>query len=118
MKARKHTATWIALGELLGIGLWALWVGRAYLDFAPHVWPSGRELGMVIRTHYIWTLLPRCGDCMLWNGFTNGGAPAFAELQGAVLHPLVALATVLWGGINGAKVVLLISLAMAGWAQW
>jgi hypothetical protein len=108
----------IALSELLLIGLWALWVGRAYLNFDPTVWPSGRELGMVIRTHYIWTLLSRCGDCVLWNGFINGGAPAFAELQGAVLHPLVILATMIWGGINGTKVVLLGSLVMAGWAQW
>ena len=110
--------TGFVLIELLVIGLWALWVGRAYLNFDPTVWPSGRELGMVIRTHYIWTLLPRCGDCILWNGFINGGAPAFAELQGAVLHPLVILATVIWGGINGTKVVLLGSLMMAGWAQW
>lgn len=73
---------------------------------------------MVIRTHYIWTLLPRCGSCMFWNGFVNGGAPAFAELQGAVLHPLVVFATLVWGGINGTKVILLASLIMAGGAQW
>ncbi len=113
---RQRPKGWLV--ELALIGLWALWVGRAYLDFDPQVWPTGRELGMVIRTHYIWTLLPRCGDCMLWNGFINGGAPAFAELQGAVLHPLVIVATLIWGGINGAKVVLLASLAMAGGAQW
>jgi len=112
--------------ELALISLWVLWVGQAYLDFNPHVWPTtggfdhvtGGEFGMVIRTHYIWTLLPRCGSCVLWNGFFNGGAPAFAEMQGAVLHPLVIMATLLWGGLNGTKVVLLGSLMMAGWAQW
>ena len=62
------------------IALWAAWVGREYLNFDPTIWPAGRELGLVIRTHYIWTLLPRCGDCILWNGFFNGGGPAFAEL--------------------------------------
>ena len=106
------------LAELVFIVLWGLWVGKAYLNFDPTVWPTGRELGMVIRTHYVWTLLPRCGDCVMWNGFVNGGAPAFAELQGAVLHPLVIVATLFFGGINGAKVILLACLILAGWAQW
>jgi len=112
----KPRGAWVF--ELLLIALWALWVGRAFLNFDATLWPSGREVGMVIRTHYIWTLLPRCGTCMLWNGFVNGGAPAFAELHGAVLYPLVPLFTLLWGVINGTKLLLLASLVLAGWAQW
>jgi hypothetical protein len=115
--AKKTSASFAVIAELLIIGLWAVWVGRDYLNFDPRLWPTGRELGLVIRTHYIWTLLPRCGDCILWNGFFNGGGPAFAELQGAVLHPLVILTTLLWGLVNGTKMLLVASLIMAGWAQ-
>lgn len=115
--AKKPSGALTIAIELLAIALWAAWVGRAYLDFNPRLYPSGRELGLTIRTHYIWTLLPRCGDCILWNGFFNGGGPAFAELQGAVLHPLVIVTTLLWGLVNGTKVLLVASLIMAGWAQ-
>lgn len=55
---------------------------------------------------------------MLWNGLVNGGAPAFAELQGSVLHPVTILTTLIWGVTNGAKVALIIGFIMAGWAQW
>lgn len=115
--AKKPTSSLVIIAELFVIGLWAVWVGRDYLNFDPTLWPTGRELGLVIRTHYIWTLLPRCGDCVLWNGFFNGGGPAFAELQGAVLHPLIIVTTLLWGLVNGTKVLLVASLIMAGWAQ-
>jgi hypothetical protein len=48
----------------------------------------------------------------------NGGYPAFAETQGAVLHPLVILTTLFWGVVNGTKLLLLCSLILAGIAQW
>lgn len=111
--------SWLSdLVELLLIGGWALWVGRAYLDFSPALVPTGREFGMAIQPTMIWTLLPQCGLCVLWNGFVNGGYPAFAELHAAVLHPLVIGTTLLWGGINGTKVVLIACLAIGGWTQW
>lgn len=108
---------WRPLLEIGMVVLWALWLGRRYLDFSMLEWPHGREFGMAIQPHYIWTLLRECGDCLLWNGMYNGGSPAFAELHAAVLHPLVIIATLIWGGLNGAKVVLIASLAMAGLGQ-
>jgi hypothetical protein len=107
-----------ALIEVILIAAWALFVGRGQFDFDPYQLPVGSEVPMVTQYHFIWTLLFKCGDCVLWNGFTNGGAPAFAELQGAVLHPLVILTTLIWGVINGGKVVLVVSLFMAGMGQW
>ena len=104
--------------EIVFITAWALFFARDYLDFSPNVWPLGREFGMAIQTHLIWTLLPYCGDCVLWNGFINGGSPAFAELHGAILHPVVILPTIIWGGLNGAKAAVIGSIALAGIAQW
>jgi hypothetical protein len=111
----RQSGVWI---ELLLIALFGILVTKPYLNFNPLVWPTGLEFPSKVETNYIWTLLPKCGICMLWNGGLNGGAPAFAELMGSVLHPVTVLTTLIWGVINGSKVALTISFIMAGWAQW
>ncbi|GIV63434.1 MAG: hypothetical protein KatS3mg045_0773 [Bellilinea sp.] len=93
---------------------WAIWVGRSYLDTNPRVWPWGAEFPMVVLPNYIWSLLAQCGDCIFWNGYINGGYPAFAELHGAPLHPFTILTTLLQGPINGVKTNLILHLALAG----
>ncbi len=122
---RRRRIPWNALLELLAIALWAAWVGREYLDLNPTIWPSGGEFamsnyefGMAIQPHYVWTSLAKCGTCMLWNGSVNGGSPAFADLYGATLHPLIIFTTLIFGAVNGAKLVIVASLVMAGIAQW
>ncbi len=109
---------WQPLLELSLIILWAVWLGRDYLNLSPNAIPHGREFGMAIQPQYIWTQLKECGSCVLWNGYFNGGSPAFAELHAPVLHPLVIFTTLIWGGLNGAKIALVGSLAMAGIGQW
>jgi len=106
------------IGEVVLIFVWAIYVGRAYLNFIPFIWPTGREFASSIQTHFIWNLLPQCGACVFWNGFVHGGAPAFADLHGSMLHPLVILSTLLWGVLSGAKITLVLSLFIAGFAQW
>ncbi len=109
---------WNLLAEWVVIVLWAMWVGRVFLNLDPNAWPYGPEFGAVVHPQLVWTLLPKCGDCMLWNGSMNGGYPAFVDLSGVVLHPLVAITTLLWGAINSAKITIVASLVMAGLAQW
>ncbi len=109
---------WGAPLELSLIVAWAAWVGRDFLNLDPMVWPAGGEFPMVIQSHFIWKLFQECGACFFWNGLINGGYPAFAELQGAPLNPVVILATLTWGVVNGAKITLVLSLAVAGAAQW
>lgn len=114
-KLPKSLSTWI---ELSAIAIFGIWVSKPYLNFNPQVWPTGNEFASSVQNNYIWTLLPKCGICMLWNGGLNGGAPAFAELQGSVLHPVTVITTLIWGVANGAKVALIISFILGGWAQW
>jgi hypothetical protein len=108
----------IVIPEVGAVGLWALWVGRAYLDFSPTTWPIGREFGYQIQSHHLWTSLSRCGLCALWNGSINGGYPALGDGFGSMLHPLVMATTLLWGVAVGAKLSLVGALWMAGAAQW
>ncbi len=117
--------TWIAnparraaIVELTLIAVWALWVGRAYLNFDVDMVPSGREYGSAIQTHHLWTSVKECGWCALWNGSARGGMPAFADVYGSKLHPLVALTTLALGVVNGAKIALIVALWTAGLAQW
>lgn len=104
--------------EILPLILLSCFIAAPYLDFRPNYYPNGYEFHAVTVTHYVWNLLPKCGTCVLWNGLLNGGMPAFAEVLGAVLHPLVILTTLIWGVINGSKIIVLAGLIMSGISMW
>jgi hypothetical protein len=104
--------------EILVLVIWALFVGREYANFNPYIIPEGREYSMSIQMNYIWKNLFECGTCIFWNGNVRGGAPAFSDVYGNALHPLVIITTLVWGVINGSKLNLLVSLLTAGIALW
>jgi hypothetical protein len=112
------TLDWATIAEVGAILAWACWVGRDYLNLDPAMWPVGNEFSSAIQTHFVWYNLFKCGSCVFWNGTVNGGAPAFAELHGSLLYPLVVVSTLIWGVLSGAKLTLVASLMMAGIAQW
>ena len=114
----RFRGAWQTLIEFTIIGICAGWVGRSFLDFNPYTWPVGGEWGGQLQTHQLWTQVQRCGVCALWNGGINGGAPALADLFGSMLHPLVMITTLLWGVVAGAKVAVVVALALGGIAQW
>jgi hypothetical protein len=115
---KKFLSILLPLLEISLLFAWTLWVCRAYLNMDPLMWPGGGEFGLAVRSHSIWVTFQKCGLCFLWNGSVRGGYPAFGELQGAVLHPLVILSTMIAGVANGAKITLIGSFFMAGFAQW
>ena len=119
---RKLAAIWNSVlspfVEIALIILWALWLGRAYLDFDPFRWPHGIDFPLTIEPYYVWPTLFRCGTCVLWNGFLNGGYPSFVEMHGGFLHPVVVLTTLFLGVVHGAKITLVISILASGLGQW
>ena len=114
----KQKSILITLLELSLIATWALWIGRPYLDFNSNVWPAGGEYIMSIQNNYNWQMISKCGACFFWNGFTNGGAPAFIDTHGSWLHPVSSIPTLLFGTFNGGKLTFILSIFMAGVAQW
>ena len=107
------------IAEMVVVTAWAVWVGRAYLDMRPDMWPSGgQEYIMSLQNQYNWSMFSKCGSCFYWNGFTNGGAPSFIDVHGVWLHPVAMAATFLLGVFNSGKGIVLASLLMAGLGQW
>src|SRR3990172_5683329 len=119
---KKARLWWLAhageLAEWAIIGLWAAWVGRAFLNSNIFDWPVGREFGSQVLSHHLWVQMQRCGLCALWNGQVNGGYPALADVFGSSLHPVVMVTTLMLGVVNGVKATFIISLGLAGLAQW
>lgn len=115
---QRNRAKLLLVFEILLIAFWAVWIGREYLDFDTQVIPTGREFISGIQTHHLWTQVGDCGWCAVWNGSTRGGSPAFVDMHGSMLHPIVMLTTIIWGVVNGAKVALVLSFFFGGVAQW
>jgi hypothetical protein len=104
--------------QFLVLAIWAIYLGWAYTNMDPHIIPAGEEFGSSISSNHMWTQFQKCGWCATWNGFQRGGYPAFADIQGSMLHPVVIISTLLFGVVNGVKITLIISLWLAGLAQW
>ena len=103
--------------ELLILLVWVLIVARPILDLNPRSVLYGREFLSAVQSHHIWINALQCGPCVMWNGGVQGGAPAFVDIYGSMLHPLVIMFTLGWGVINGAKLAFVGALFMAGLAQ-
>jgi hypothetical protein len=107
---------WLEVGLIV---VWALWVTRVYLNLDATVWPMlDQDYPASIQLYHNWPWLYKCGLCVLWNGSINGGGPMLADIYTAILHPALVGPVLLWGGINGAKITLVLSAIMAGLAQW
>jgi hypothetical protein len=109
---------WSLLLEALLITVAALYMAAPVLDFNPQRIPAGREFVLSIRGNYTWVQASECGLCALWNGTVRGGAPAFADPYTPLWHPLSILTTLIWGVVNGAKVLFFCALLLAGLSQW
>ena len=107
--------------EIALITLFSLWVGRIYINFNPleYIGSQGNDnffLGL-------FNLLPltrlfHCGACILWNGSLNGGTPAFGNPQSLIAHPLVALFTLIFGALNGYKLLAAATIVIGALSQW
>jgi hypothetical protein len=104
--------------EVIIIWCWVVFLTFNLLGSNPRYVPVGREYFHILQYNYIWTTFPKCGTCVLWNGFLNGGAPSFIDIHGPSLHPLTILTTLLFGVANGGKALIIGSIFIAAMAQW
>ncbi len=104
--------------ELFVVAFWALIVTMPYLDMDPMRVPTGREYLSHIASNHFWTWVRECGGCALWNGSLQGGAPTLADPFTSMLHPLVAIPTLILGVPNGMKIAIVTAFIVGGMAQW
>jgi hypothetical protein len=109
---------WLTATELGALFLWTLAVTAPYLNLDPAISPAGGEFLANIQMFHVWNWVRQCGVCALWFGSSNGGWPAAADVNAPILHPLVAVSTLLWGVLNGSKLALVAAFFLAGLAQW
>ncbi|MCD6401805.1 MAG: hypothetical protein J7L73_07735, partial [Anaerolineales bacterium] len=113
-----HRVWWKPVLEIFILLIWAMWIGRDYLNLNSHIVPAGREFGSVVQANHLWTRFETCGWCALWDGSERGGFPAFVDPYASALNPIVIITTLIFGVVNGVKVALIIALWIAGIAQW
>lgn len=118
LSRRLAAVDWATLAELIIVVLWAVVVTRPWLTMDMNVYPIGGEYHGAIQIHYIWNEARQCGWCMMWYGSVGGGYPSFVDPNGSQLHPLVMVASLIWGVLKGARVVLGGTFVLAGLAQW
>ncbi len=104
--------------EICVLLAFTLWIGKKYLNLDPTLFLGGHDYPHAVYNHFIWEWWGDCGSCILWNGGIDGGDPSFANIQDAAQHPLVILTTLIWGVINGSKILIVLILFLGGLAQW
>lgn len=62
--------------------------------------------------------LKRYGEIPLWNPYMLTGFPHAGDFINHFWNPVATLPVLVWGGINGMKVSVFLSLALAGLGQW
>jgi hypothetical protein len=115
--------SWLLIGaEILILFIWTLAFTRPYLNLDPDIIPSGtairNEYIAHISAHHFWTNIKTCGLCGFWNGSMRGGSPALVSPFPSMLHPIVAIPTLVWGVPVGAKLALIGAFFLGGVGQW
>ena len=62
--------------------------------------------------------LRRYGEIPLWNPYMLTGFPHAGDLINHFWNPVATIPVMLWGGINGMKVSVFLSLLVAAYGQW
>jgi hypothetical protein len=60
----------------------------------------------------------RYGEIPLWNPYMLTGFPLAGDLINHFWNPVATLPVLLWGGVNGMKVSVFLSLLVAAYGQW
>lgn len=60
----------------------------------------------------------RYGEIPLWNPYMLTGFPHAGDLINHFWNPVATIPVILWGGINGMKVSVFLSLLVAAYGQW
>ena len=96
-----------------------LYSRTALLDFDPHQLAQTAEQNESATLPILAEIgLRRYGEIPLWNPYMLTGFPHAGDPVSHFWNPVATLPVLLWGGVNGMKVSLFLSLLVAGFGQW
>ena len=101
------------------IAVITLYSRAALLDFDPHQLAQTAEQNESATLPILAEIgLWRYGEIPLWNPYMLTGFPLAGDPVSHFWNPVATLPVLLWGGVNGMKVSLYLSLLVAGFGQW
>ena len=101
------------------IAVITLYSRAALLDFDPHQLAQTAEQNESATLPILAEIgLRRYGELPLWNPYMLTGFPLAGDPVSHFWNPVATVPVVLWGGVNGMKVSLYLSLLIAGFGQW
>jgi hypothetical protein len=104
---------------LLIVVVVTLYSRAALLDFDPHQLAQTAEQNESATLPILADIgLRRYGEIPLWNPYMLTGFPHAGDPVNHFWNPVATMPVLLWGGVNGMKVSLFLSLLVAGFGQW
>ena len=104
---------------LLIVVVVTLYSRAALLDFDPHQLAQTAEQNESATLPILAEIgLRRYGEIPLWNPYMLTGFPLAGDPVSHFWNPVATAPVLLWGGVNGMKVSLYLSLLIAGFGQW
>jgi hypothetical protein len=101
---------------VIGFAAWVTW---PYLGGTPKtVLPAGGDYVVSIQGRYFWEHVRECGTCALWNGDIAGGSPALIDTSSDLLHPMVAIITLLFGVAEGSRILVALTVIVSALGSW
>lgn len=97
----------------------AIWVTWPYLGGTPKTTlPAGGDFVVSIQGRYFWEHVRECGTCALWNGDLAGGSPALIDTSSDLMHPMVAIVTLLFGVFEGSRLLVALTVIVSALGSW
>ncbi len=114
---RRFRLFWLEWAILIAVI--TLYSHAALLDFDPHQLAQTAEQNESATLPILAEIgLRRYGEIPLWNPYMLTGFPLAGDPVSHFWNPVATVPVLLWGGVNGMKVSLYLSLLIAGLGQW
>ena len=114
---RRFRLFWLEWAVLIAVI--TLYSHAALLDFDPHQLAQTAEQNESATLPILAEIgLRRYGELPLWNPYMLTGFPLAGDPVSHFWNPVATVPVLLWGGVNGMKVSLYLSLLVAGFGQW
>lgn len=112
-RPRSYLLEWLAIFLII-----FLFSRATLLDFDAHQLQQNGEHNESATLPILAEIALRRGEIPLWNPYMLTGFPHAGDPVNHFWNPVATLPVILWGGVNGMKVSVFLSLLVAAYGQW